>query len=104
MNINSLGLHTFRQRISIIPQDPVLFVGSLRHNLDPFDEKSDDEIWHVLEQVNIILHTKMLPKEEASNKNYERKMMINFFLLFFAAIVVCSGGTQACNKATSKWP
>jgi len=51
VNINDLGLHTFRQRISIIPQDPVMFVGSLRNNLDPFDEKTDDEIWHVLEQV-----------------------------------------------------
>lgn len=49
-------MHTFRQKISIIPQDPVLFVGSLRHNLDPFDEKTDDEIWHVLEQVNILTY------------------------------------------------
>jgi ATP-binding cassette, subfamily C (CFTR/MRP), member 4 len=51
VNINSLGLHTFRQKISIIPQDPILFVGSLRQNLDPFSEKNDDELWHVLEQV-----------------------------------------------------
>ena len=56
MNINNLGLHTFRQKISIIPQDPVLFVGSLRHNLDPFEEKTDVEIWHVLEQVNILTY------------------------------------------------
>lgn len=51
VNINTLGLHTFRQKISIIPQDPILFVGSLRQNLDPFSEKNDDELWHVLEQV-----------------------------------------------------
>lgn len=56
VNINTLGLHTFRQKISIIPQDPVLFNnGSLRNNLDPFDEKTDDEIWHVLEQVQLYL-------------------------------------------------
>ncbi len=54
VNINTLGLHAFRQKISIIPQDPILFVGSLRENLDPFNEKSDDEIWHVLEQVILI--------------------------------------------------
>jgi ATP-binding cassette subfamily C (CFTR/MRP) protein 4 len=74
VNINNLGLHTFRQKISIIPQDAVLFVGSLRHNLDPFDEKLDDEIWRVLEQVNThktscsplrLLRTR-------SNKNYKR--------------------------------
>lgn len=51
VNINTLGLHTFRQKISIIPQDPILFVGSLKENLDPFNEKNDDELWHVLEQV-----------------------------------------------------
>jgi ABC-type transport system involved in cytochrome bd biosynthesis fused ATPase/permease subunit len=77
VNINNLGLHTFRQKISIIPQDPVLFVGSLRHNLDPFDEKSDDEIWHVLEQVNTHIHktssssSSPLSSKE-SHKNYEK--------------------------------
>ena len=55
VNINTLGLHTFRQKISIIPQDPILFVGSLRENLDPFNEKNDDELWHVLEQVLLIV-------------------------------------------------
>lgn len=48
-----LGLHTFRKKISIIPQSPTLFVGSLRENLDPLQEKSDDEIWNALEQVEL---------------------------------------------------
>lgn len=48
-----LGLHDLRKSISIIPQDPVLFSGSLRFNLDPFDEKSDVEMWNALEQVPI---------------------------------------------------
>lgn len=56
VNISSLGLHTFRQKISIIPQDPIMFVGNLRKNLDPFDEKTDDQIWNVLEQVNILIY------------------------------------------------
>lgn len=55
VNIKTLGLHTFRQKISIIPQDPILFVGSLRENLDPFNEKNDEELWHVLEQVLLIV-------------------------------------------------
>lgn len=46
-----LGLHDLRKNMSIIPQDPVLFSGSLRFNLDPFDEKSDNEMWNALEQV-----------------------------------------------------
>lgn len=52
IDISSLGLHTFREKMSIIPQDPILFVGSLRDNLDPLGRKSDDEIWQSLEQVN----------------------------------------------------
>lgn len=53
VDISQLGLHTFRQKISIIPQDPVLFVGTLRYNLDPFDEKTDEEIWSALEHVEL---------------------------------------------------
>lgn len=52
--INSLGLHTFRKVISIVPQDPILFVGTLRDNLDPLNEKSDDEIWQSLDEVEMI--------------------------------------------------
>jgi len=78
-------LHTFRQKISIIPQDPVLFVGSLRHNLDPFDEKTDDEIWHVLEQVNIL--TYFWSRAPVGVIKIMRKIiataMINFFLFYF---------------------
>jgi ATP-binding cassette, subfamily C (CFTR/MRP), member 4 len=53
VDINTLGLHTFRQKISIIPQDPIMFVGSLRDNLDPLSENNDDEIWRALEQVEL---------------------------------------------------
>lgn len=49
--LKELGLHTFRSKISIIPQDPVLFSGTLRINLDPYFEKTDAELWTALEQV-----------------------------------------------------
>ena len=51
IDIASVGLDDVRSRISIIPQDPVLFTGTIRNNLDPFDEYSDAEIWLALEQV-----------------------------------------------------
>jgi ATP-binding cassette, subfamily C (CFTR/MRP), member 4 len=54
ISIKSLGLHTFRKVISIVPQDPILFVGTLRENLDPQRERSDDEIWQSLEQVEMM--------------------------------------------------
>ncbi|XP_017883367.1 probable multidrug resistance-associated protein lethal(2)03659 [Ceratina calcarata] len=48
---DKIALHDFRSKISIIPQEPVLFAGSLRRNLDPFDEYSDTVLWEALEQV-----------------------------------------------------
>jgi ATP-binding cassette subfamily C (CFTR/MRP) protein 4 len=46
-----LGLHDMRQKMSIIPQEPLLFMGTLRKNLDPFEEYDDDKIWMALKQV-----------------------------------------------------
>jgi len=52
-DISSMGLHLLRQRLSIIPQDPVLFSGTLRSNLDPWDQYGDEKIWSVLRKVTL---------------------------------------------------
>lgn len=49
----SMGLHDLRSKISIIPQEPVLFSGTMRYNLDPFDEYSDEKLWAALEEVKL---------------------------------------------------
>lgn len=53
INIAEIGLHSLRSRLTIIPQDPVLFSGSLRMNIDPFNAYSDDAIWTSLEQSHL---------------------------------------------------
>nr|XP_012645243.2 canalicular multispecific organic anion transporter 2 isoform X2 [Microcebus murinus] len=49
LNVADIGLHDLRSQLTIIPQDPILFSGTLRMNLDPFGSYSDDDIWQALE-------------------------------------------------------
>uniref|UniRef100_A0A1B6EGY9 ABC-type glutathione-S-conjugate transporter n=1 Tax=Clastoptera arizonana TaxID=38151 RepID=A0A1B6EGY9_9HEMI len=53
IDISSLGLHALRSRLTIIPQDPVLFSGTLRMNLDPFGKEKDEDIWRALEHSHL---------------------------------------------------
>lgn len=55
-----VGLHDLRQRMTIIPQEPVVFSGSLRFNLDPFDAHADDELWSALDKVHLKEYVKTL--------------------------------------------
>ncbi|CAK9828615.1 ABC transporter C family member 4 [Anthophora retusa] len=53
IDTGSICLEDLRRHISIIPQDPVLFSGTLRRNLDPFDEFTDKALWEVLDEVEL---------------------------------------------------
>nr|XP_015857887.1 multidrug resistance-associated protein 1 isoform X3 [Peromyscus maniculatus bairdii] len=61
VNIAKIGLHHLRFKITIIPQDPVLFSGSLRMNLDPFSQYSDEEVWMALELAHLKGFVSALP-------------------------------------------
>ena len=62
IDLATLGLEDVRRALCIIPQDPVLFSASVRFNLDPFNEASDEDIWSVLEQVELKDAIERLPQ------------------------------------------
>ena len=61
-DINKMGVGDLRSRLSIIPQDPVIFEGSVRHNIDPFASHTDSEIWETLRRVHLAGAIEALPE------------------------------------------
>jgi ATP-binding cassette, subfamily C (CFTR/MRP), member 4 len=61
VNTARIDLELLRAKVSVIPQDPTLFSGSVRYNLDPFNEYRDEAVWQALEDVQLKTVVQSLP-------------------------------------------
>ena len=109
IDIATIGLHDLRSRLSIIPQDPTLFHGTVRSNLDPFSEHTDLELWSALRQADLVpadaglndkdpsrIHLDSVVEEEGLNFSLGQRQ-----LMALARALVRSSRIIVCDEATS---
>lgn len=108
VNIATIGLHDLRSRLAIIPQDPTLFRGTIRSNLDPFNQRSDLELWNALRQADLVgdqqnmddesgrIHLDAVVEDEGLNFSLGQRQ-----LLALARALVRGSQIIICDEATS---
>lgn len=121
INIASVGLKDLRTRLAIIPQDPTLFRGTVRSNLDPFHEHTDLELWSALRQSNLVegeaeaeagadssahgrIHLDAVVEEEGLNFSLGQRQLMALAraLVRGSQIIVCDEATSSVDMDTDQ--
>lgn len=107
VDTKTVGLRKLRSNIAVIPQDPVLFSGTIKTNLDPFNEHSKDRLMDVLQQVGMYSSDSKSPinglednvQQDGSNYSAGQRqlLVIARALLDGASVVICDEATASID-------
>ncbi|OQR87169.1 ATP-binding Cassette (ABC) Superfamily [Thraustotheca clavata] len=107
IDIGTIGLHDLREKISIIPQDPVLFSGTIRSNLDPFNRYDDNALWTAVKRAHLTNSVDSLDdKVDERGQNFsvgERQLIcIARALLKKSRVILMDEATASIDPATDR--